>query len=248
MNPSQSRTSGEAARVRARPQPPRPRRNQVHSGSFAAISIGLVLTATPVSAQHYPHPVHQGFWIGFGAGYASAAIGCDSCSSQIQSGGPSGFLRLGGTVRRNLLVGAELNARFGDVAGTTTLLGQGSVAAYLYPFPFRGFYLKGGLGVAIYHARITPRYKGTGLGLTAGAGYDLRVGRSSFITPVFNIWYGDIGNLRPGGSAGGGGGGGGGGIGSPPTLLAASSPVPGLPSITGVQQTVIELGLGVAFY
>ena len=34
-----------------------------------------------------------------------------------------------------------------------------------------------------------------GLGLLAGAGYDLRVGRNISITPAVDVWYGQPGDL-----------------------------------------------------
>src|SRR5438034_11735339 len=53
----------------------------------------LVAVARPAEAQ-YP-PRREGFWIGFGLGYGSANITCDSCDSGPRTGGVTASLKLG---------------------------------------------------------------------------------------------------------------------------------------------------------
>jgi hypothetical protein len=66
-------------------------------------------------------------------------------------------------------------------------LGNASFAAYYYPKPSNGLFLRGGLGVSTISA--TGVNSETGAGATIGAGYDLRVGGNTSITPVLNwVW------------------------------------------------------------
>src|SRR5438034_8386967 len=57
----------------------------------------LVAVAPPAEAQ-YPQR-REGFWIGFGLGYGSANITCDSCDSGPPTGGVTASLKLRGTPR-----------------------------------------------------------------------------------------------------------------------------------------------------
>jgi outer membrane autotransporter protein len=99
---------------------------------------------------------------------------------------------MGGTLSPNLLLGGESN---GWVDGDRRA-GNLSAALYYYPWAARGFFIKGGLGLSV---RLTDEgsetRKGSGLGLTAGIGYDYRVGKNISLTPVLNYFYGSIGEF-----------------------------------------------------
>ena len=137
-----------------------------------------ILFATTASAQQAQ--TRQGFWIGGGLGYGS--LGCNGCN---RLGGVSGYLKLGGTLRQNILLGVETNGWTKSDLGQTLTMGNMSGAAYWYPMPANGLFIKGGLGYSILDDGFNNE---SGFGLLAGLGYDVRVGRNLSITPVAN-WF-----------------------------------------------------------
>ena len=152
-------------------------------GSAVVLAL-LVLGVSVVSAQH--PQTRKGFWIGFGFGYGSYS--CTGCGS---TGSVSGYLKMGGTVSPHLLLGGETNGWTKSESGTTLTAGNASFAAYYYPQPASGFFLRGGVGFAtISGSSGGSSASQTGLGATGGLGYDVRVGANTSITPVFNFVWG----------------------------------------------------------
>jgi len=96
-----------------------------------------------------------------------------------------------------------------------------TASVYLYPQAKSGFFLTGGLGFSNYYVNSTPSFDGTGWGFTAGAGYDIRVGRDVSLTPVVNYVYGGVGDVNESG------------VGR---------------FATGWKQSVIDFGVGVTFH
>src|SRR3990172_8975580 len=85
----------------------------------------------------------SGFWFGFGLGYGN--IGCNDCDNRSGSG--SGYLKLGGTVSKKVLIGFEANGWAKSEDDATVSLVNGSAVVYFYPSATGGFHLKGGLGL-----------------------------------------------------------------------------------------------------
>jgi len=185
---------------------------------FAAA--GLLSVAAPAARAQYPQR-RNGFWIGFGLGYGSANVTCDSCGSGSRTGGVTAFLKLGGTPSRNLLIGGAINGWSHESGCATETMANVTAFLYYYPAARSGLFLTGGLGFSDYRVDTSPSVEGTGWGFTAGVGYDIRVGRNVSLTPVANFVYGGVGDL----SVSGGG-----------TFA------------TGWKQNVVDFGLGVTFH
>ena len=152
---------------------------------YVAALAFLAAFAAPLSAQHAQ--TRQGFWIGFGVGAGSADISCDGCDVDRETSW-SGHFRLGGTLRPNLLLGAESDGWTRDDDGVQTTIGFLSGVAYFYPTATNGLWLKGGLGIATFEAtddidEITT----TGIGLSAGVGYDFRMTPNFSLTPYLSL-------------------------------------------------------------
>src|SRR6266496_3476562 len=147
---------------------------------------GALLAVAPASRAQYPQR-REGFWIGFGLGYGSANITCDSCGSGPRTGGVTAFLKLGGTPSRNLLIGGAVNGWSHSRGGATETMGNITASLYYYPVA-----LSGGLGFSNYHVDTSPSTNGRGWGFTGGVGYDVRVGRNVSLTPVANFVYGAL--------------------------------------------------------
>jgi hypothetical protein len=165
------------------------RRIIVLCGALAALVVAL-----PEVAQAQDRPLtREGFFIGFGLGAGS--FGCTDCGSR-ETGGAA-FLKLGGTLSPTLLLGGESNAWARNFEGGTTL-SHASVAAVLqfYPSATSGFFLKGGVGVSVLEVSgagsgFSFSARDEGLGVTAGLGFDIRLGSNFSLSPYSNFVWGD---------------------------------------------------------
>ncbi|MFC1530635.1 outer membrane beta-barrel protein [Gemmatimonadota bacterium] len=168
-------------------------KTQLVASVIASTAI-LLLAAAPADAQRTAN--HEGFWISFGFG-AGTALGDDAFDGDSKFGG-AGFLRMGGSPSQQLLIGGEMigwgtdqdNVQIGRAALMFTAL--------YYPSPKGGFYLKGGAGFAGRSAEwqisldgrtYTTRDDQGGIGLGAGLGYDIQLGRNFFLTPALDFVY-----------------------------------------------------------
>jgi hypothetical protein len=164
-----------------------------------AICVVWLAGAGRASAEHAQE--RQGFWLGIGGGYGSADATCDECDGGNREGGVAGYLKLGWTLTDRVLLGGEFNVWTKEQEGVRVNFYNASGTLTVYPQPSAGFFLKGGVGGAFVDTevveggtRITADL-GSGLGLLAGVGYDVRVARNVSITPAVNFWYGRPGDL-----------------------------------------------------
>jgi hypothetical protein len=154
----------------------------------------LILLAAPVQAQRVAN--HEGFWISFGFG-AGSAFGDDAFDGDSKFGG-AGFLRMGGSVSQQLLLGGEIIGWGTDQDNVAIGRGAMMFTAMYYPSPKGGFYLKGGAGFSGRSAEWEVPFEGYtatvkddqgGIGLGAGLGYDIQLGRNFFLTPALDFVY-----------------------------------------------------------
>ncbi|HTH64772.1 MAG TPA: outer membrane beta-barrel protein [Gemmatimonadales bacterium] len=185
---------------------------------MTAVIVLCVLGGSVVAAQK--PQIRKGFWIGFGFGYGSSNVSCDGCGSSNRESGATGFLKMGGTLSEKVLLGGEVNAWTKSTNGVTADLGNVSFAAYYYPQPKSGFFVKGGVGFATTRLHNSGSADANGFGFVAGLGYDIRVGTNISITPVGNFYFGSDGDLKESG-----------------TTLE-----------TGWKHNVYEFGLGITFH
>jgi len=186
--------------------------------------VASVLAVTGGRAVAQGPSGRHGFWFGFGFGLGSLGRTCDACDNVPSESGPTAFVRLGATPDEQMLIGVELDGWRKKVEGSTITSGSALVVFSLYPSRASSLFLKGGLGASLYRqdAPVKPASdtaQTTGFGLTVGIGYDVSVGTHVYLTPVANFVFGSLGNIRPGG---------------------VFTP--------GVQQTLLQLALGVTFH
>src|SRR5437867_11213502 len=146
---------------------------------LAMVCLLALGTAGRAWAQH--PQTREGFWIGFGFGYGSLGFSCSGCSGT--EGAPSGYLKLGGTLSPNLLIGGETDGWTKSISGTTLTAGNASLALYYYPQATGGFFLRGGVGVAELSGGGSSE---TGFGPVTGVGYAVRVARTIEMPTVAN--------------------------------------------------------------
>jgi hypothetical protein len=94
-------------------------------------------------------------------------------------------LKLGGTLRQNILLGVETNGWTKSEFGSRLTMGNVSGAVYWYPMTSNGLFVKAGAGYSVLDNDLSNT---SGFGLLGGVGYDVRVGQNLSITPVAN-WF-----------------------------------------------------------
>jgi hypothetical protein len=158
---------------------------------FRAAAITLACAA---SARAQPIPqLRNGFTASGGIGGGVAGVQCSVCAN---GAGAAGYVRLGGAIRRDLVLAGELSRW--RRAGTTLLESQSDVRVELstvdivvqwYPRVESGFFVEPGVGLGVLETRIADRVTGvkyrSGVsgGYQLGVGYDYRVKRNLSITP-----------------------------------------------------------------
>jgi hypothetical protein len=153
----------------------------------------LVSGAAPTVAQANPQ-TRDGFWIGFGVG--SGSLGCDDCGSRESAG--SGYLKMGGTINQQLLIGGQIDGWSKSTNGATLTFANVAAVVYFYPWVDGGLYLMGGVGgssIKVDVGQFSNQTNGTGY--TVGLGYDWRVAKSFALTPYVTV----IGGHFDGGNA-----------------------------------------------
>src|SRR5262245_42636802 len=113
-------------------------------GALSLVASSLLLSAASAGAE----PYRSGFWFGLGAGYGSARVDCDGCGNPDREGSVSGYVRLGGTLNRHVLLGGRFNGWTKERNGTRVTLANASGTLTLYPGAYSGFFLELGFGVA----------------------------------------------------------------------------------------------------
>jgi outer membrane protein with beta-barrel domain len=162
-------------------------------GSTMSVLALSVLCVSSLRAQAKPE-IRRGATFSVGVGSGSTRLSCTACNPDRQSA-PSLYVRLAGTYRPNLVIGAEIDAwskrvpdtdPSGDVRFTVATL---DAVALWYPQCSAGFFLSGGLGYGTINDSFEVGTRGsvsdrtTAIGFQVGAGYDLRMGRTFALTP-----------------------------------------------------------------
>lgn len=137
----------------------------------------------PGLAQAQKAPERQGFWLSIGLGAGS--LGCSDCSGR--ESGVSGALALGGTLNKQLLLGAFMNGWTKSVSGVTLSLSSLTAGVRIYPSVSSGFFLVGGLGLGNVTVEISGvSVSESGTGALLGLGWDVPLGSSISLTPFWN--------------------------------------------------------------
>lgn len=171
---------------------------------LSALALALC-AADPAFAQSRVH-VREGFTLSGGGGIGLGAESCDACSSSRETA-PTMYVRAGGAVRRNLIIGGEFDAWSRSVTATggktTTTIATINAIAQWFPMPAGGFYLLGGVGMGIHRSKTRvasgfqpPSDESNGVGYQVGTGYDFLLGSNVSITPFANFF-----GVRPGESS-----------------------------------------------
>lgn len=156
------------------------------------LSVAVVVAAAsaqPIAAQLQDEP--RKFWISVALG---GGVNLDDQVDGDQLGGGSAYIRLGGTPSRHVRLGFEAAGWTRKRDGRMLGRGNASFIMSFHPSAHGGPYVKGGLGGARI-SRVTQSgstrttTRKLGLGLTAGAGWELPLGRHVYLTPNLDLLY-----------------------------------------------------------
>lgn len=161
---------------------------------FLAVAALVVGLAAPATAQH-PN-TRQGFWYGFGFGAGQGQVNCEICADQSGTD-ITASLRAGGTLSPGWLLGGDFDGWSNSQESVTRRSWSVSAVALWYPWPAKGAYLKGGLGITGYRASDSVDVISTTQpGALLGLGYEWRVGKNYSINPYLTYQHTLAGNLN----------------------------------------------------
>jgi opacity protein-like surface antigen len=163
--------------------------------------VGTLALSSNLTAQRRglvdvtPPNDRRGFWIEGGIGWGGEAYKFANEPWAPTLGKPTFNLQLGGTVNSSLRLGVEWaswwnNYQNQDGYNVTEGLNHVNAVARIYPVSSLGLYGKAGVGLGISSASVEygTGTSETGFGYSVGAGYEIKVSQTIFITPAAN-WF-----------------------------------------------------------
>ena len=145
----------------------------------------------------------KGFWAGVGVGGGSLGSSSNAAQSDRERTVIS-YFNFGWSIDQHWSLGFDAggteSVRAAGFAGTFPYNISGTLA--YYPRTASGFFIKGGAGGSFLEMDIVDEFGtvatinlGTGVGLIAGTGWDVYLGRRFWLTPAVNVRYGRPGDL-----------------------------------------------------
>lgn len=158
-----------------------------------AVVVLCAASAAPSVAQTSAG-ARSGTWMTAGIGGGWTRLTCSICRTD-RLAGPAVSLRFGTTLRPGLLIGAEVDGWTRTEDDIRTVLTAGSAAAYIFPNPSRGLFLKAGAGLV--HLDFDGGDAGANLiGLLLGAGYEFPITDELNLTNTIGLIASSFGRVR----------------------------------------------------
>jgi hypothetical protein len=170
-------------------------------------AIGLALAFVTVFPRTGYGQNRQGLRVGVGGGYGSADASCDECEGSGRESGGAVYVEAGWALSSRVLLGGEFRVWNGEAKGIARNVDAGlhlynaTATTTVFPRASSGLFVKGGLGASFADVEFKPGGtsipgdRGTGVGVVAGAGYDVPLRGRVSLTPAVTVWFGRIGNL-----------------------------------------------------
>jgi hypothetical protein len=184
------------------PRPSRSLRRDLsrrHRRVMTCLAALLFLAAAhrPAAAALHPHE-RDGWMVGLGFGGGSAAITSGGVTSD-REGGTSAHLRAGYVLTPRVSIGVEGNSWFKTIEGVDWMFDTFTAEATVYPGS--GFTLRAGIGggtaeAAVSSGNVTTTATESGLGMSTGVGYEIRVARKWAIVPQFDVSFVNLDSFK----------------------------------------------------
>lgn len=171
---------------------------------FSRLLLASLVCGAALHAQNKPQ-TRKGFTISFGFGGGSATFDCAGCSSEGTTSG-TGYLRIGGAIRPNIILAGQAEAWSKSENGATLTAGTVDAIVQWYPAVDGGFFVEAGVGggsieAGVTNGSITVTDSRTGFGYNVGAGYDLRLGKNFSLSPYVSYFAASAGGSSYGSSS-----------------------------------------------
>jgi hypothetical protein len=141
----------------------------------------------------------HGLWLTLGAGAGWEEFRFDNPPDwSAKQRAPALWFALGGTVSPHLRLGGEANVwvheHFDQASGfnVTETLAAGLLTGQFYPARNLGLFLKGGLGISRSGSDVEGpggSVGETGFAFLGGVGYEIKLGRNIFLSPLASVMY-----------------------------------------------------------
>jgi hypothetical protein len=159
----------------------------------------VTLAAAPLTAQRQaPPPGNSGLWLGGGAGFGWARVGCRICDANrghsLSAYGHAGF-----ALSPRIILGGEVElwrrgARPDQNRPATEWMMGYSAVMFWYPSPRQPYYLKSGFGLVTYRIHDdTDALTATALGPQIGAGWEFPIASHIAVVPYANFLFASTG-------------------------------------------------------
>ena len=130
----------------------------------------------------------SGAWWAVGGGAARNRVSCETCEDITHYWGPSASVRVGGDISSRIRVGGELHFWQASIDGSDAYVRGIQAIVLWHPSPHGGFFGQAGLGLSRIRTAFNTngesvRGAETGLGVTAGIGWDFPLSNLIFLTP-----------------------------------------------------------------
>ena len=162
---------------------------------LAALLLGTV--ATPAAAQAH----REGWWAEASGGYGYLRVG--TAADEVQrTTGASFYVRAGYQIAHNVSFGLEATRFYASVDTANVYVDGATFIVLFNPSSHLPLYLHGGVGISdgrlIVDVPVQQKFaaQGTGVGLSFGAAYDIRVGRHLAITPAVQTHIAALGDFH----------------------------------------------------
>jgi hypothetical protein len=172
------------------------------------VAVLVLLTSLAIAQQPPRRPHRGGLWGEFGFGPGHVRVACSGCDDVRTANGATSYLRIGGTVSDDVMIGVEifslLDRAFSfSPEDSVTSAETATIALIVTWFPGRrGLFLKGGVGAAAgqYSLPTGPAQADTstggGIGLTFGVGWDASISRKFAITGNAGVYVTAVGDVE----------------------------------------------------
>lgn len=161
-----------------------------------ALALGTLAPRVAPAQRAAARPAaSESFWVSAGLGPTWMRVSCDICRED-RGIGASGYVAIGGSAGRRVLVGAEATGRFKH-EGTVheTAWSFGAVARW-FPNARRHLYWKVGLGVQLYRLEDGQDVlSASPLGAQVGIGWELPLNRHLRWTPSATVHVASWGGM-----------------------------------------------------
>ena len=157
------------------------------------LALALLGLAPRVAPAQRGSPRAESFWFSAGIGPTWLRVSCEICRSD-RGTGVSGYIAIGGSGGRGVLVGAEATGRFKREGGVReTVWGFGAVAHW-FPSTRRRLYWKAGAGVQLYRIEDgTDVLTASPFGVQVGVGWELPLSRRYRWVPSATLHIASVG-------------------------------------------------------